>query len=263
MKSIARQQFLLSKANKSNFVSIPDSAQELKVSVETIRRDINILCDQKKLKKVHGGAVPIQTAIKKDPPYSQRLQRNFSGKDAVGIAAAALVRDGNVVSMDGGATTAFVAQHIRDVKNVTFVVNSLHIADILASKFESGEITGNLILIGGDVRFPERSVIDAYALEQLSRFRFDVVFASASSVSTVGVSNTTLSGVFVGQLLRRAAVTVLVMDSEKLGGTSTYQFAMPNDFDHIITDDLHPFPQDLMELLNHSDTQLTIVSCKK
>ena len=65
MKSIERQRFLMTKANKHNFVSIPDSARELKVSIETIRRDINILCEQKKLKKVHGGAVPLHAAVKK------------------------------------------------------------------------------------------------------------------------------------------------------------------------------------------------------
>ena len=63
MKSVERQRFLLTKASKFNFVSIPDSARELKVSVETIRRDINILCSQKKLKKVHGGAVPLGSGV--------------------------------------------------------------------------------------------------------------------------------------------------------------------------------------------------------
>ena len=55
MKSIERQRFLMAKAKKNNFISIPDSAAELGVSVETIRRDINILCAQKQLKKVRSG----------------------------------------------------------------------------------------------------------------------------------------------------------------------------------------------------------------
>lgn len=263
MKSTERQRFLLTRANKFNFVSIPDSAKELKVSVETIRRDINILCEQKKLKKVHGGAVPIQAAVKKDPTYPQRFQHNPKGKTAVAIAAAALIHDGDVVTMDGGATTAVVAQHIRDVKNVTFVVNSLRIADILADKLESGEITGKLILIGGELLMPSRAAFDSYAAEQMAPFRFDIAFASASSVSASGVANTTLNGIYVRHLLQKAAVTVLVVDSEKLGGTSTYQFAMPTDFDHIIVDDLKPVPQDLLEMLEQSDTQLTVVQIQK
>ncbi len=259
MKSVERQRFLLSKANKSSFVSIPDSALELKVSVETIRRDINILCDQKKLKKVHGGAVPVQTAVKKDPSFSLRFRHNPQGKAAVAIAAVTLIHDGDVVTMDGGATTAIVARHLQNVKDVTFVVNSLCIANILAEKLESGEITGKLILIGGEVHMPELTASDTYALEQLDGFRFDIAFISASSVSAAGIANTTLSGVFVRKLMKQAAVNVLVADSDKLGGTSTYRFAMPEDFDHIIVDDKNPMPQDLKELLEASDTQLTIV----
>lgn len=263
MKSVERQRLLMARASKFDFVSIPDSARELNVSVETIRRDINILCNQKTLKKVHGGAVPIHATVKKDPPYPQRFQRNISGKDAVGIAAASLIHNDNVVTMDGGATTAVIARHIRDVQNVTFVVNSLHIANILADKLEAKEITGNLIFIGGEIRTSARTASDVYAIQQLEHFRFDIAFASASSVSTMGVANNTLSGAFVGQMLERAAITVLVADSDKLGGASTYRFAMPTDFDHIITDNLHPFPKDLLELLENSDTQLTVVNCKK
>lgn len=263
MKNAERQRFLLTKANKFNFVSIPDSARELQVSVETIRRDINILCDQKKLKKVHGGAVPVHAAVKKDPNYPLRFQRNPQGKAAVAAEAAKLIRDGDVVTMDGGATTAVVAQHVQNAKNVTFVVNSLHIADILAGKLSSGEITGRLIFIGGEIHLPELYASDTYALEQLDSFRFDIAFVSASSVSAAGIASTTLSGVFVRKLMKQAAMSVLVVDSDKLGGTSTYRFATPTDFDHIIVDNRKPIPQDLLELLEGADTQLNVVDCRE
>ena len=259
MKSIERQRFLMTKANKHNFVSIPDSARELKVSIETIRRDINILCEQKKLKKVHGGAVPLHAAVKKDPSFLLRFQRNPQGKAAVAAEAAKLVHDGDVVTMDGGATTAVVAQQLQGLRDVTFVVNSIRIAEILTEKIASGELTGKMILIGGEVHIPELSTTDAFALEQLDGFRFDIAFVSASSISASGVANTTLSGVFVRKLMKQAAMSVLVADSDKLGGTSTYRFAMPGDFAHIIVDDKIPMPQDLKELLDASDTQLTIV----
>lgn len=259
MKSVERQRFLMTKANKFNFISIPASAAELKVSVETIRRDINILCDQKKLKKVHGGAVPVHAAVKKDPNYTLRFRRNPRGKAAVAAEACKLVHDGDVVTLDGGATTAVVAQHIHNVKDVTFVVNSLHIADIISEKLSKGELTGRLIFIGGEVHIPELTASDTYALEQLERFRFDIAFISASSVSADGVANTTLSGVFISKLMKNAAATVLVVDSDKLGGASTYTFAKVTDFAHIIVDDLKPMPQDLLEKLEGSDTQLTVV----
>lgn len=259
MRSVERLQYLLSKAVKDKFVSIPNSARELKVSVETIRRDINILCSQKRLKKVHGGAVPIQVPIKKDPAYAQRLRANPQGKEAIAAEAAKLVKNGDVVTLDGGATAMLVAQHITGVNNVTFVVNSLYIANILADKLESGEITGTLIMLGGQIKLSTRATDCSYLMEQLDKFHFDICFASASAVSSAGVSNTTMSGVYVGKMLDHSAMRVLVVDSDKLGGTSTYRYANATDFDYIITDDQKQVPQDLIELLEGTDTKIIAV----
>lgn len=259
MKSVERQQFLLTRAGRANFVSIPDSARELQVSVETIRRDINILCSQKKLKKVHGGAVPIQAAVKKDPAYRQRFQLNPKGREAVAAAAAKMIKNGDVVTLDGGATTLLLAQHITGVENVTFVVDSLHIATTLADKLAAGEITGKLILLGGTVELANYTMADSLALQTLESFQFDMAFVSASSVSAWGVANSSLSGIFVRKLMDHSSVSILVTDSDKLGGTSTYRFASATDFDHIFVDNRAPVPQDLQELLDSSHTQLTVV----
>lgn len=259
MKSMERQRFLLTKASKFNFVSIPDSARELQVSVETIRRDINILCSQKKLKKVHGGAVPIHSTIRKDPAFNQRFQQNPRGREAVAAAAAKLIKNGDVVTMDGGATTLLLAKHITGVENVTFVVNSLHIATTLADKLAAGEITGKLILLGGTLGLSTYTVDDSLALQNLEPFRFDISFASASSVSAWGVANSSLSGIFIRKLMDHSSASVLVVDSNKLGSNSTYRFAMLTDFDQIFVDDRLPLPQDLLDALEGSDTKLTVV----
>jgi len=164
------------------------------------------------------------------------------------------------VTLDSGATNVLLARHITGVENVTFVVNSLHIANVLAERLENGEISGKLIMIGGVVDSPERRTADTHALESLDPFRFDLAFLTASAVSAEGVANANLSPtVFIRKQLLHAATTILVADSEKLGSTSTYRFAMPTDFDHIFVDDRLPIPQDLLDALEGTDTKLTIV----
>ncbi len=261
MKSIERQHFLMAKAKKANFISIPDSATELGVSVETIRRDINILCAQKQLKKVHGGAVPVKTALHKDALFPQRLKQYQDRKLAVASEGCKLIRDGDVVSFDGGATTVALAEALEDKHNMTFVVNSLHIAEILARKLREGILSGRLILIGGDVDINSLYIMDAYAVDSLDKFHFDVAFVSCSSLSASGVCNSSLSGIYCKHLVSRSTAAVLVLDSSKLGATSTYEFAKPTDFAHIIVDDQAPIPQDLLQVLENSDTKLTVVHC--
>ena len=75
-----------------------------------------------------------------------RIQRNQQGKIAIAKEAVKLIRNGNIVSFDGGATTEVLASCIQDVSNVTFVVNSLPIAITLTDKIRAGEISGTVIV---------------------------------------------------------------------------------------------------------------------
>lgn len=261
MKSIERQHFLMAKAKKFDFVSIPTAAAELGVSVETIRRDINILCAQKQLKKVHGGAVPMKAALHKDALFPQRLRLHQSRKLAVVNEACKLIRDGDVVSFDGGATTVALVEALKDKHNVTFVVNSLHIVEILSRKLREGILSGRLIFIGGEIDTSSLFTMDPYAIDALDKFHFDIAFVSCTSLSASGVCNSSLSGIYCKHLVNRSSAAVLILDSSKLGNTSTYEFAKPTDFTQIVVDDQVPFPQDLLQQLENSDTKLTIVHC--
>lgn len=60
-------------AVRDGSVSIPETAKYFNVTVETIRRDVNALCSAKKLRKVHGGAVPLKHALRRDPNYASRV----------------------------------------------------------------------------------------------------------------------------------------------------------------------------------------------
>ena len=261
MQAIKRQEYLLEKARKNSFVSIPESAKNLGVSIETVRRDINTLCAKNLLKKIHGGAAPVKLPIRKDPGFLTRIHDNQQAKITIGMEGARMIRDGDVVSMDGGATCYVLASCISDVRNVTFILNSLPIATILLDKIADGEITGRVILLGGELDPESRGGYDLAAADALSRYHFDIVFISCTSLSADGVANSTLSGVFMQHLMEQSAVSVLVTDSDKIGQSSVYTFAKPTDFDRIIIDNKKPCPSDLKELLESADTELTIVSC--
>ncbi len=263
MRSEKRREYILQVAQKDGFVSISEAAEHLRVSIETVRRDINVLCGKNLLHKARGGAIPVKLPIRKDPEYLLRIRQNQHEKIAIGNEAAAMIHDGAVVTMDGGATTYAFASCIRGVHNVTFVLNSLPIANILLEKIESGEITGRIILIGGEVNIGNHSTQDAVAMSTIDKYHFDMAFVSCSSLSATGAANSSLSGVMVRKLMDKSSVSVLIADSEKLGKSSVYEFAKPTDFSHIITDNKHPMPADLKNVLTESDTHLTVVDCSQ
>lgn len=263
MISQQRQDYILKIAQKNGFVSIPKTAKKLGVSVETVRRDINALCQKKQLKKVHGGAAPVKSPIWIDEKYSVRIQRNQQGKIAIAKEAAKMIRDRSIVSFDGGATTEVLASCIQNVQNVTFVVNSLPIAMTLQDKITAGEITGTVIVTGGQITVAGYRSYTFMAMDAMERYHYDLVFISCTAVSATDVSNSaTNTSIYAKRLMQRASSSVLLADSEKLGKHSVCDFAKPTDFDRVIIDDRNPCPVDLAEALNASDTELTIVHCE-
>lgn len=262
MRSDQRQLHIMKAAQESGFVSIPKTAKILGVSVETIRRDVDALCKKNQLKKVYGGATPIKSPRHTDESFRIRLKQNPHVKLAIVQEAIKLITDNSIVALDCGATTEFMASHIRDVNNVTFLVNSLRVGTILCDKETAGEFTGTVVMTGGQMIPSTYRSYTILALETVDRYHFDIAFVSATGLSVSGASNSaTNPAVFSRRLLERASTRVLVIESYKLGRHAAMDFAKTTDFDYIITDDQNPFPADILEVLEKSDTKLIIVSC--
>ena len=99
-------------------------------------------------------------------------------------------------------------------------------------------------------------------MDALDQFYFDLTIISCSSLSTGGAANTTAAATSLCRhMMGHAAKSILLVDSEKMGKNSVYRFAGLTDFDHIITDNKVPCPTEILEQLNNSNTQLTVVDC--
>ena len=263
MRSEERQEYILKTAQDNGFVSIPKTAELLDVSVETVRRDINTLCLKNLLKKVHGGAAPIKAPIYKDLNYFLRINRNQQGKIAIAMEAAKMIRDESVIAFDGGATTAVLASCISGVRGVSFVVNSLPIATTLVDKLNAKELTGTIIMTGGQINSPGYRTYTSMAMDTLDRYYYNVAFLSCTALSATGASNSaTNTSIYARHMMEHSSTCVLLADSDKLGKNSVCSFAKLTEFDRIIIDDKYPCPPDMLKILENSDTELTIVHCK-
>src|ERR1700710_418609 len=120
-------------------------AQEFGVSAATVRRDLQTLHGQGLLRRTHGGALPRPAGL--ELPIQYKTSRQHREKRAIGLAAARLVRDGDVVGMTGGTTATEVARALADRRGLTVVTNALNIAAELVSRQHI-----RLVVIGGDAR---------------------------------------------------------------------------------------------------------------
>ena len=260
MRSEERQKFILKAANDSGFVSISDVAGKLEVSVETVRRDINKLCEVNLLRKSFGGAVPIKLALRKDNEYAWRKRHNLQEKMAIGAEAAKLIRSNSVVAFSSGSSIEALIPFIPQVHNVIFVTGSISVASSLIDRIEEGCFDGKLVLIGGEINLQDRFSKGSMAIDEIDRYNFDLSFLSCSALSERGAS---LYGVdesiYAAHLMKHSTQTVLVAESTKVAKVSLYTYASITDFSKIIIGSTGDIPKAITDALEKSNTELTIV----
>lgn len=88
-------------------------------------------------------------AMRLDPPFEAREAENREVRMRLGRAAAAMVRENEVIAMDGGVTTGAMAEAMCGCRGVTVVTASVTVLCLLMSKKRAGEFAGDVYFLGG------------------------------------------------------------------------------------------------------------------
>lgn len=227
-------------------ISVGALAEALDVSTQTIRRDIDDLCDGDTLRRKHG-RVEIDPQ-KLNTPFDQRAGTNLAGKRDIGEAAAELVPDGATVFISIGSTPLAVASAMRRRKDLTVITNNLSAAMAL-----SEEVSNRIIIPGGELRLPDRDILGDEVLELFSRYRADISIFGAAGVAEDGaLLEFHVAEVRAREQIREnSRVSMLVIDSTKFGRAAPAVGESLLDIDHVIVD-RRPTPafDSLLEKLN-------------
>lgn len=253
-----RQQYILEQLEKDKKVFVASLAQELGVAPETIRRDLDVLEKEKKLKRVHGGAVRyLQT--NNEPHFVKKMNVRTKAKVAIGRKAAEFIQDGDTIMIDVGTTTIHIAGAITGVKDLTIVTNSLAAAEELNNRLENQEFDGKIIILGGVTNPAQKSIVGALTCKMLESFRFDKLFLSCGGITTNNVSDYDFEECMVSTVMIERANQVFVLaDSSKIDNESFYKICSLSTVDYIICDDDMPSSWKQKEL----DTMLQWIPAK-
>lgn len=243
-----RQQYILEQLEREKKVLVASLAQELGVAPETIRRDLDTLEKEKKLKRVHGGAVRyLQT--NNEPHFIKKMNVRAKEKEAIGRKAAEFIQDGDTIMIDVGTTTIHIAKAITGVKDLTIVTNSLAAAEELNNRLESQEFDGKIIVLGGTTNPAQKSIVGALTCKMLESFRFDKLFLSCGGITTNNVSDYDFEECMVSTVMIERANQVFVLaDSSKVDHESFYKICSLSTVDYIICDEEMPLSWKQKEL---------------
>ena len=213
-KSLAPQRWdaLRALIRDSGVARADDLRRQLKVSSATIRRDLDELERNGVIRRVHGGAVSVESRLE-EPVFEDKTSRAAREKRRIAEAAAELVGPGETIYLDGGSTVLELARLLRDRSQLTVVTNSLHAAQELAGRGP------RLIVIGGELRRLSQTLVGPLTRLVLDGLHLDKAFMGTIGFALKeGLTTTDPSEAFTKEVVMAQSREVIVLaDSSKAG----------------------------------------------
>lgn len=220
------EKYVLSKGS----ASLEELCSSFGVSINTVRRDVLVLLQRGKIKKVYGGVSAIHQG---EPlPMSVRAGQNDKGKRIIGELAATLIPDNTSVFLDSGSTTPQILKHLSS-KNITVVTHSL------AVLYEASHYPNlKVINLGGVYQPGTSSYVGISTVENLSQISVQTVLIAATGVSLRnGLTNTTFLEADIKRCItERAANIILMADHTKFDHEAVISFCPFEKLSAVVTD---------------------------
>lgn len=240
-----RRSELLRLARNHSQVTVTDLAAQFGVSQDTIRRDLDLLAQRGLLERTHGGAVPAGL-VPQDSPLDQRIASHKLAKQRIARAAAALIRDGETLMVNGGSTTLAFVSELGSRRDVTIVTNNLllpAVAPLTAVR--------DLYVIGGQYRFESQVTIGAVGFPNVASISADTAVIGVGGITADALSTTLLvEAEMMRAMIESARRTIVVADSSKFGHSSFAQIISLDRVEILVTDEQPP--EDLAQALAES-----------
>lgn len=232
MFALERQKIILDKLNLDGAVWVSKLSEDLGVTEETIRRDLEKLENQEVLVRTHGGAVPIIESTY-ELSLEKRKKTNLPAKEKIAKIASKYIMPGDTIFLDSSTTTFYIAKEIKKMKNITVISNSLRVINELSN---SDSI--KTIAVGGVVSNNQSFV--GYLAENSIKSNF---FAMKFFFSSKGISpeagimeSNDLECAIKKQMLDNSTEKYYLCDSSKIGRIGFYKLTPIENIDYFITD---------------------------
>ncbi len=226
-----RRNLILDILTTKGAVTVNQLHRQLKVSQETIRRDITKLAADNRLRKTHGGALTIEQI---EPEFADRMAVNIDGKKAIGFAAAELVPDGASIIIDSGTTTLCLADALMTHQGLTVFTNDMNIAGKLAGRNDN-----RVHMLGGELIGNEGATAGRDTTEMLQNYFTDFSFigASALDAATLLTDYSREIAELRAQMMVQGRIAVLLADSSKFGKRAPVRVNNLDQLTHVVSDE--------------------------
>ncbi len=212
MLKTERKQLILEELQEHHVVSLEKLVSLLETSESTVRRDLDELEAENKLRRIHGGA-ELPHSLQQEESIQEKSVKNLQEKKLLAHKAVSLIKEKDVIFIDAGTTTAFLIKELSN-KDITVVTNSIHHAVQLVEK----QIP--TVMVGGSVKMTTDASIGGVALNQINQLHFDRAFIGMNGVDENYYTTPDMEeGAIKRAIIDNAKQTYVLVDASKVGQT--------------------------------------------
>lgn len=226
-----RRELILERARRQGYVAVEALAGEYHVTPQTIRRDINELCERRLLQRYHGGA-GLPSSVE-NLTYSDRQVMNLEAKQRIARLVARHIPNHSSLFINIGTTTEAVARALLDHVELRVVTNNLNVASLL-----SANPSFEVIVTGGLVRSRDGGIVGEAALDLIRQFRVDFAIIGISGIDSDGsLLDFDYREVRLAQaIIANSRKVLLVADHSKFGRSAMVRLGHLADLHALFTD---------------------------
>ena len=233
MELSPRQLEIMTLARGSGRVAVEELSQRFSVTPQTIRKDLNELCEGRLLSRVHGGAMLASGVVNLE--YAARQMLAEEEKRLIGQRAASLIPDDCSLFINIGTTTEAVARALSGHRGLLVITNNINVVTQL---YQNARI--EVIVAGGLVRQSDGGVVGEAAVDFIRQFKVDIAVIGASAIDEDGaLLDYDYREVRVAQaIVANARETMLVADRSKLARSAPVRIGDMSQVSSFVTDRL-------------------------
>lgn len=251
-----RRKKIVNLLNENGMMKLPELTKILQISMETLRRDVQQLVKEEKVKKIYGGIQKVENN-QGESLIEHRMQLNLEAKKKIAAMCRNLINEGECIYLDSGSTTLQIAECLKGFENLTIITNSIPIISMLAST------KNDIICIGGKLRHSEQSITTFDFLFNFEQLNIQKAFICSSGITVEkGISDYNLEEANTRRsILSLAEEVIVTSDASKFGRDVTVQVCPLDAVDKIVTDD--GLSNSYIKQFDHVSTELIISSAEE
>jgi DeoR family transcriptional regulator, glycerol-3-phosphate regulon repressor len=231
-----RHELILGRLSTDQRIGVAETAEELGVSMETIRRDLKLLEERGHLRRIHGGALP--PTAQQDRPLHERSRIAAREKAQLAALVLPMLQTGMSVFLDTGTTTLAVARELAAAPPLVVFTNSLDIA-LLVSRSPQHTVH----VTGGTLRTNDNALVGYDALATARKYAFDLALLGIAAIDEEGFLDFADDEAELRRVLARQSRKIAILaEHSKFGRNARIRTFYFRDVQALVTDRAPPPP---------------------